>query len=73
MVKYKMKYYGSAQGRISGRTYRFDKGQIIETKSGEFDDSTAEEVKDIVKEVKEHREVQGQKVETSVKKRKRSR
>jgi hypothetical protein len=41
MAKFRMKYFGSAEGK-SGKTYHFDKDQIIEAKEGEFDEVTAD-------------------------------
>lgn len=42
-MKYCMKYYGSAVGK-SGKTYHFDKDEVLEADKGEFDESTAEEL-----------------------------
>lgn len=48
-MKYKMKFFGSALGKVSGLTRHFDKGQVIEALQGEFDESTAEEVSEVEK------------------------
>jgi hypothetical protein len=48
MAHFKMKYFGSGDGK-SGKGYHFDKGQIIEAGAGEFSAEMAEDVtKDFV-------------------------
>ena len=39
-MKFKMKYYGSFAGLMSGKSYHFDKDQIIEAPEGDFDELT---------------------------------
>jgi hypothetical protein len=42
MVKYRMKFFGSVDGKVSGLTKHFDKDQIVEAPEGEFDEATAD-------------------------------
>lgn len=61
-MKYKMKFFGSVTGGVSGHTRHFDKGQIIEAPEGEFNEATAEAMPEA-----EKREVEvseGKKAET---------
>jgi hypothetical protein len=44
MAYYKMKFYGSASGKISKKSYQFSKSEIIEAQAGDFDESTAEDI-----------------------------
>ena len=69
MAHYKMKYFGSAQGK-SGKDYHFGKGDIIEAPEGEFSESVAEDVSADFKEAKKERKtvkVSGKEAETASK------
>jgi hypothetical protein len=38
---YRMKFFGSLQGRKTNKDYTFDRDQIVEAPEGEFDESEA--------------------------------
>lgn len=65
-MKYKMKFFGSAEGKVSGLTRHFDKGQVIEAPEGEFDESMAEKVADKVE--KKEADIAGQNSRNSIRK-----
>lgn len=68
-MKYKMKFYGSVDGKVSGLTRHFDKDQIIDAPEGEFDETSAEILDEKAgKDLEEKKEAQiteGKKAETA--------